>query len=607
MERVQLVNKSIRSYLLIYMGVFVVLPLCLAFLFLNFYLQRVNTANKKSSDFTMISQIKDNADQMIEVSNYVTSMMMTNTTVVKDLQKLEAGSEAYEEYLSKEELSDRIMELESSVLNAVGGKLAVLTNKGYLIGAYNISRTNVSYKGEDWFEEILKNGRKATFCNGVEAFFSEMILAGAKDRDYLYIGRGIYDYSGKRLGVILIQISDSNIWGKFTDSISIEEEGALYLIGADNKVLMAYNDKYEEDIPGFKIKEGEADTGDRIIEGISRQGYYYISTLLAERGNQLIYVVPRRVHFKDNDRIFFQIIMMGGIVIAFSVFAMNYVSRRISRPLIDVAKALEGDQGELIKLEQSERNFSELEKFIINYNKNTDQIAELIEQVKQESRLKEKNRYEMLMSQISPHFIFNTVNSIKIMTIDERTRNALEDLGDILHAVYDNRDGMTTVGQEISMLESYVKIMQMRFGNSFLYYNTVPTSLYLYEMPAFSLQPLVENAILHGVKDVHAGQIIVSAVEYEWDYIISVFNNGNSAEKEKIEKILQEPYNKRALTGIGLYNVDSRLKMLYGKSYGLIFNEQVRSGFEIWLRLPKKLIRDESGKQKNGDVQIIDS
>jgi sensor histidine kinase YesM len=227
--------------------------------------------------------------------------------------------------------------------------------------------------------------------------------------------------------------------------------------------------------------------------------------------------------------------------------------------------------------------------------------------VKQESRLKEKNRYEMLMSQISPHFIFNTVNSIKIMTIDERTRNALEDLGDILHAVYDNRDGMTTVGQEISMLESYVKIMQMRFGNSFLYYNTVPTSLYLYEMPAFSLQPLVENAILHGVKDVHAGQIIVSAVEYEWDYIISVFNNGNSAEKEKIEKILQEPYNKRALTGIGLYNVDSRLKMLYGKSYGLIFNEQVRSGFEIWLRLPKKLIRDESGKQKNGDVQIIDS
>ena len=156
----------------------------------------------------------------------------------------------------------------------------------------------------------------------------------------------------------------------------------------------------------------------------------------------------------------------------------------------------------------------------------------------------------MLMSQISPHFIFNTVNSIRIMAIkegqnreggNENTEKALEALGDILHAVYS----------------------------------------------------IVENAILHGVKGVTAGQIIVSAIEYENDFVISVFNNGNSADKKKIEDLLKGEKNQRAVTGIGLYNVNSRLKLLYGESYGLIYNEKVRNGFEIWVRLPKKITESE--------------
>ena len=84
---------------------------------------------------------------------------------------------------------------------------------------------------------------------------------------------------------------------------------------------------------------------------------------------------------------------------------------------------------------------------------------------------------------------------------------------------------------------------------------------------------------MHGVKGVTAGQIIVSAIEYENDFVISVFNNGNSADKKKIEDLLKGEKNQRAVTGIGLYNVNSRLKLLYGESYGLIYNEKVRNGF----------------------------
>ena len=232
-----------------------------------------------------------------------------------------------------------------------------------------------------------------------------------------------------------------------------------------------------------------------------------------------------------------------------------------------------------------------MNSLIASYNEAGERIEELIKKVKLESELKEKAHYEMLMSQISPHFIFNTVHSIQIMAQKEegtKTARALESLGAILQAVYRSKNGMTTVGQETILLQAYVDIMQIRFGDSFHFYNTIPTELYLYEIPAFTMQPIVENAILHGVKDMKAGQIIVSAVEYPNDFVISVFDNGESADKEKMDQLLKKPNeNKSAFTGIGLYNVNSRLKMLYGESYGLIFNEKVLTGFEIWIRIPK--------------------
>ncbi|MGF6991026.1 two-component system sensor histidine kinase YesM [Lachnospiraceae bacterium PF1-21] len=584
--------KSIRSQLLIYMGVFVMLPMCFALLILNVYLQRVNTANKRNSDISTISQIKDNADQMIEVSNYATSMMMTNQEVINDLRELELNSNSYKTYLSKENLSNKISEIESSVLNAVGGKLALLTNNGYLIGTNNISKTVLFYDEESWFQTIKENGRKTTFCNEIESFFQEMRITTSKKSTYIYMGRGIYDYSGKYLGMLMIQLSDAKIWGKYLENLMLEGEGALYIVSEKNEILMEHNGKYEEDLSKLKMERKQVISGEEVHEGTSDNHNYYISVPLNDSLNQLIYVSPKEIHFRENVRITIQMVSIVLMVILFTCFTMLYVSGKTANPLIQVTEELKKRQEEIFKLVKPRGTFAEIDRFIDSYNSKIDRIEGLFEQVKEESRLKEKARYEMLMSQISPHFIFNTVNSIKIMTAERDTKNLLEDLGDILHAVYDNKEGMTTIGHEVSVLKSYVDIMRIRFGNSFVYYNMISTSLFFYDIPAFTLQPIVENAILHGVKNVKAGQIIVSAIEYEKDFVISIFNNGNSAKKEEIERLLREPSNEKSLTGIGLYNVNSRLKMLYGESYGLIYNEQVKSGFEIWIRIPKRVTRE---------------
>ena len=153
-------------------------------------------------------------------------------------------------------------------------------------------------------------------------------------------------------------------------------------------------------------------------------------------------------------------------------------------------------------------------------------------------------------------------------------------------------DGTRKIGRIIEIYEDKA-VIQVFEGTPALKWWDITTELFYHEIPVFTMQPIVENAILHGVKGVTAGQIIVSAIEYENDFVISVFNNGNSADKKKIEDLLKGEKNQRAVTGIGLYNVNSRLKLLYGESYGLIYNEKVRNGFEIWVRLPKKITESE--------------
>ena len=358
---------------------------------------------------------------------------------------------------------------------------------------------------------------------------------------------------------------------------------------------MFYEELKEQEIVK-EISDNEITTGNL------KDDFYYMEGELENTSNKLVYLIPQEIFLKENRKILQRILEMLLLVIGFTVCTMLYFSKRIAKPLVEVAQTLEKAPNGMAVLEEPQGSFQEMSKFVFCYNQAGKKIEELLGNVERESRLKEKAHYEMLMSQISPHFIFNTVNSIRIMAIkegqnreggNENTEKALEALGDILHAVYSNKNGMTTVGQETALLKSYVDIMQMRFGSSFQYYNVIPTELFYYEIPAFTMQPIVENAILHGVKGVTAGQIIVSAIEYENEFVISVFNNGNSADKKKIEDLLKGEKNQRAVTGIGLYNVNSRLKLLYGESYGLIYNEKVRNGFEIWVRLPKKITDSE--------------
>ena len=276
-------NQSIRRQLTFYMGFFVVLPLCLALMLLNFYLQKVTTENKINNETNLLSQIRDNADQIIEVTNYATSMLMTNKNTLKNLRTLEQDGDSYEIYQAKRELSNDISNVESSVLNAVNGKVAILTKTGYVIGSYALSRTETDYEKEQWYQEVLKNGRKTTYSTGIGEIFQEMTIYDNVQK-YLYMGREILDYSGKNLGVMLIRLSETNIWGKLAASMVTEEGGAIYILDRNNNILMGYNEKYQKQLKELGEQESVKEISEKeIITGNLEDDFYYIAGELEMR------------------------------------------------------------------------------------------------------------------------------------------------------------------------------------------------------------------------------------------------------------------------------------------------------------------------------------
>ena len=335
-------KKGIRTQLIVYISIFVVLPLCLGLMVLNIYLQKVMSDSKVRFDSSSLLQIKNNADQIIEVMNYSTSMMMVNRDVLESLRLLGECSDSYELYRARSGLSGRIADLESSVLNAVDGKIAILTSDGYLISSYHLSKTNLDYEKESWYDTILENGRKITFQPELIRVFRAMSNYTIKDHQHLYIGRSIQDYSGRSLGIIMVQLSASKIWGNYTEALASSGQEAFYILDNEFHRLIDYNgrdasflNRLSQKAAGWKLDQKH------VLRGIMGGTDYYMAVPLEHSGNILVYSIPASNYREELSGIASGILVLIVLLVFLTILTMFYFSGKLSRPLIRMVDLLE--------------------------------------------------------------------------------------------------------------------------------------------------------------------------------------------------------------------------------------------------------------------------
>ncbi len=336
-----------------------------------------------------------------------------------------------------------------------------------------------------------------------------------------------------------------------------------------------------------------------------------ISTLHPYTSKDKIYISTLDFHALDDTA---NIIMVCSTIILIATIVplviitlfTNQFSSRIITLRGEMYKASKGNYNIIDSIpgdDELSQVFSDLKVMIQSI---TQMNAQMYEAKIQEQVLKnqqQKMEYKMLSSQINPHFLYNTLETIRMKSLTEGNRdvaNAIKLLGKSMHYVLENTGtSSTTLKKELDYISTYLAIQKLRFNDRVNYTLTVPEDMDLeeYQILPLLLQPIVENAILHGLDETeYDGQICINVKTKDDELLlINIFDNGLGMTEEELNSLtdsVQAP-RKTSASNIGLHNINQRIKLFYGDAYGVEIKSQPKEGTLVSLTLPLHNIMED--------------
>ena len=210
---------------------------------------------------------------------------------------------------------------------------------------------------------------------------------------------------------------------------------------------------------------------------------------------------------------------------------------------------------------------------------------DLIEQLQEYSKKEAKQQLALLHAQLNPHFLYNTLDSISWMSLNENVDKIpyiINALSNILRYSIIKENDFVTVNDELSWLKNYMYIQEIRFQNSFTIHYHIQPDMLTYKIPRFILQPFIENSLLHGFSEIHQGGIIILSIFLKNNSIfITIEDNGKGMSELVIHSILHGKSD-----GIGIANSNAYIKQRFGKSYGIQIISHIMKGTKIIITLP---------------------
>ena len=305
----------------------------------------------------------------------------------------------------------------------------------------------------------------------------------------------------------------------------------------------------------------------------------------------IIQEIDKSIAFSEFYQLKYYIFGILLIVLCITVVTVYFISRKITKPLIHVVDVMSNLTGQNLDEQQIVVTGGyETRMLATTYNNMIEAMGNHMKNLVREQEERRKAELNALQMQIHPHFLYNTLSSIKYLAKSnqiQQVENTIHSLISILQNTIGTTDEMITIEKEIENLHYYVYINQMRYGERIKVNYHIPEEFLSIYIPKLTIQPFVENAFFHAFTHTQSGNINIFIRSKDDDLIIEVIDNGTGIQPNKLDNLRTN--KKHHVTGIGIHNVDERLKLLYGQDYGINIQSDLGFGTSIAITIPKDI------------------
>ena len=421
---------------------------------------------------------------------------------------------------------------------------------------------------ETWYKEVIQDNEIHWFCD--------------QDVRKLFLARVIPMVNQELTKNIIYVEIDYDLFFKELTKMSDSNYG-VFLVGSKSQILYEYQE-FEEEYQMMQIDSNEF---------LSRKDnekfpYFIVNNVVEETGWRLYVYRPEIIIQYSILPVIMISIMIAAVAVGFSVLMLMVMTRLLIKGIVGLKdtmhKVEEGD----LQIQMESESDDEIGELIRGFNKMIAKIRNLIEQV-YEGQLRQKD-YEMkaLQAQINPHFLYNTLSLINWKAIEadqEDISKITLALSSFYRTALNKGNNVLTFEEEIENLRSYLEIQLMMHDYEFDVEINVEESVKKYKTLNLILQPMIENAIDHGIdlKTDGRGKITVDLYQDGEEVVLKVSDNGVGMDQHAIQTILTKQSR-----GYGIRNVNERIKLYYGQEYHLVITSKIGEGTQIMLRVPAK-------------------
>ncbi|MDD7638182.1 MAG: sensor histidine kinase [Clostridiales bacterium] len=480
--------------------------------------------------------------------------------------------------------------------------IACYTNDGGLVAAAPVAteKEHLDIVNQEWFTEAVGQMENVHFSTPhVQNLFD--------DSSYRYywvvsLSRAVEltNNGNSTLGVLLVDMNYSSIEQLLTKANTDNASEYIYLMDSNGEIIyhpkqkLIYTNLYEENnLAAAAYEDGS------VQEEFGGEKRLVTVKTISYTGWKLVSVVPMSSFEMGLSGMRMFVILLTALVMLMIIILNQLVSARIANPLQKLNESVKEWEAGNLNPDIYVGGSLEVEHLGKTLRSTVEQIRELMHDILVEQEEKRKSELDALQSQINPHFLYNTLDSIVWMIEGERYEDAvfmITQLASLFRISLSRGKTIISIEDEVKHAKNYMNIQKIRYKNIFSIDFEIDEDILNCCTVKLVIQPLLENAIYYGVECMDGdGEIRVVGYRKEHDVYIEVRDNGLGMPKETVEALLTENNRvRKSGSGVGLINVHNRIRLRFGNPYGLEIESQPDEGTTVRIHLPDIVYSQET-------------